>query len=1227
MRLLPFVTVCLIASLALAQQSESRDDLSSTALRAQVGGPSTVGDPVRVSELTVTHDDVDLVVNTGLGSLPLVRKYSSSSTWRAVFIKPAWHGFGDPSPNGLNGTVQWWNSMAAYATVTHNYGNPKTGELPSKHIDVRDTSGDLYNSDNLFDLDGAVLPVTKGNARLVRSMSNGVPTDEWLQLVKPGVGRTEFEYVYTEPLTSWSDRKYYRLKAIYPESYSTSDPESRGQPQCTLSYPSGPTVDHKFHVSNISCGGGVNVSVAWDAGLPDGGTAVVGLSLSQSGVTSETVDFTYGATGLISVLHRPTGEQTAYEYWTSPRRFRVWRGAVDLSCGACWPAPTYSTLLFEKTIAGADITRCGGYQGSPTVSSEATLSGSVAYTPYSGNPCLDVVNTVAHATPSGETLTETFTTSRTGGYTRSLSRSCQAPGGACLSLLTCGAEWNTNQTLPEPTDTWSRDFRNSYTATTAHAACYPDPGCTEADLKDTEVTARVAGATDNAGANALSSTAMTWQYSERDTHEQLPQLMQVPSVLKAGMNADTHWSFDGVSNRPVSVIRHGWTKDASGSLVERYVGTFFFIRHACQGLQDDDAFGRIVEVHGPCEVSGPTATDCSAPPVDEYWPLTQFSFHQGQQGNRVQTKRVATNWAGGVCGTGSGVKWLETTFNSYDARGNVLSETDASGVTTTRTYSGGRLMEETVGGATTQYFYHPSQGGQVSAKRLPSGVWEKYCYRSGAAADCLSGGTLGTVMVWKGRVAWNQTTEPSGSFTFIERNDLTYVQGTGALAGGGALAWEWMTAASSPVEGVLLNYGFDALGRTVRTTTAPTPWFGANYSTQKVFDESDNVLGESAPFNAAAALCGGQGGNSQYTPYLGPVDPKCTGFRYDRLNRVDKVVSATTAGGSPVVTEFSYDAQGNVASVRQTPGGDLVYYEHDDFGNVVAISGQWQTYNTTFQEYDARGNLRKKRSPSGILLDYRYDGASRPLDARVPATSTTLWAIGYDDSASQWANCLSPTAAHTIGRAQWKDDSFGRTWYEYDATLGLVTAQRRVRAGGTSCSSSGNESSDATPDSKFFYLPDGRLRSMKYPHGRWLGYDYRGAGEQDRVLRVQTSLSADGSGNLNSPTTLVNNVVYGVGGAIIKYELGTSPVVTTEWIRGATSGFNNPCNVARPTWTDGTQRLWSLWVTRPAAGGGTETVTRRFYSWNTDQLVADSTCVVGDSNAPLCTTASTPRCR
>ena len=210
----------------------------------------------------------------------------------------------------------------------------------------------------------------------------------------------------------------------------------------------------------------------------------------------------------------------------------------------------------------------------------------------------------------------------------------------------------------------------------------------------------------------------------------------------------------------------------------------------------------------------------------------------------------------------------------------------------------------------------------------------------------------------------------------------------------------------------------------------------------------------------------------------------CARTEFDRLERVTR----TKSSGNLAEYTFAYDAAGNL-SVVGGPAGTLVTYETDDFGNVVTVTGQWAN-GSTRQRFDAAGRLRERRTPSLAAperQEYQYDALGRPTKALLASAGTVLWQMGYDGSTAAWTNC-PPAGVTQKGKVQWKDDSFGRTWYRYDA-MGNVLELKRVRAGATSCAASAS-STDANPDTTFTYDSLQRLSTMKYPHGLNVMYEY-----------------------------------------------------------------------------------------------------------------------------------------
>lgn len=365
-------------------------------------------------------------------------------------------------------------------------------------------------------------------------------------------------------------------------------------------------------------------------------------------------------------------------------------------------------------------------------------------------------------------------------------RSLECSGG-CTTVSNAVSEWNTNH-FADPVDMSRRDYRGAWSkfnlSFVETSEYYPGSGVNL--LKDTEVTKARLGATDSSGANALITRDYTWQYADPNgLHERLPATESAASVLQSGGTTTTHSIYDLTTKRLKAVIKSGWTRTVSGTLVEKKVGTFFFDRHVCTSGSTPDPYGRTLEIHGPCFVQSVNSVDCDGEGGVAV-PVTQLEYYDSSAPSPMQHRLKAKRTLVGSGGTSlCGPTVMQTTYDVYNDFGNVRQETDPNGTVTTRTYVGERLSTETVAGdgmsAATAYFYHPSQGGRLSAKRMPSGQWEVYCWRLNGGADCRgSSGTLADQMQWKARIQYTGTTEPT-SFTFLEKTVFTYTPRPGAL--------------------------------------------------------------------------------------------------------------------------------------------------------------------------------------------------------------------------------------------------------------------------------------------------------------------------------------------------------------------------------------------------------------------------------------------------------------
>jgi RHS repeat-associated protein len=1173
------------------------------------------------------EEQTDFVIRTGAGNLPISRKFNSNShTWPSLLEAPQWFGVAKPSSTPLSGEGHWFASLASYGFETReNIADPII------EVKIRDVSGDLLTfsvPQHLrweFGEEGTAVLDGQRGTRLLR-----IPPSRYV-LVKPGVGRYVYEQYFQNIPSQINYIRPLRLVSVYPPEGST--------PICDLQYGA-----VKGRVVGLSCFGGQYVTVIWE------NDRVTRLQLSRPtdaapAAPIEVVRYGYdGSAHLQSVEREPTSQGTApatyYSYgdWgpafgSQIRQFASWQGVAQ-------GYPINITAVVEEHLDGPGRYKCGTTLPltSPSYSfyngtSESTGETSSVFSMPDDTNCNTTTGTSVSTkqTPSSELLTESYNIYKVGslaGRTYAASISCTKGGAPCASMSSATSKWIPHdapqwqgQSNPlRQVDRYYRDFRGTFTTTTARRVCTKTADCSGAPSPDTdglvsvEILTRNSGAVDEFGGGALKTEAFTWQYSPQ-AFEKLPGTKSEPSVVQPGQSSVTKFTYDIGTRRLKATYRTGWTRDYRGNTFPRTVATFYFDYHKCGGGPADPQ-GRTLEVHGPCLVSSTNAVDCDQ--ASETIPIKRMRYYDpllaGPNAGRLQSTEAAVN-ATASNPSCSGVTWLRTGYG-YDPQGNVIEETDPNGVVTYRTYSAGRLSQETVGGATTKYFYHPSQGGQLSAKRLPSGVWEKYCYRQSFGDTSCLAGILTPVLQWSARVDWSDPNNEPAAAPILEQTTFGYATGAGALfQSGGVVSYEDSQSFVSALERVVATYSYDALGRRVATRSVNPTTGAENFKSPSLFDESGNALGAGAPYNMPPELCGGQFADPATAPYKNAASSRCTRSQFDRMNRLSTVTSPTG-----VVTSFTYDAHGNVRTVAQSPGGTLATYEYDDFGNATAI--QLQPSAPIRQEFDARGNVLVRFEQAFVVvqgqgqyakrLAFAYDGLNRQLSASASDPSTgslqPLVRYGYDEATAPWANCPPIGSSRTRGRVQWKEDSFGRSWYEYNE-LGLVTKARRVRAGTSACSSSLASASDATPDSYYEYQPDGRMAKMRYPHGRWLIYSYATGGKADQILRVDTALRADGADRV----PVVTNIRYGLGGALLGYDTGSTPAASVSWIRGGSFDSTNPsCSAldsSLPSSSDGTGRPWGLWVTRQ----GTP-LFRRQYGWTADQLTREGTCLLDSAS-------------
>ncbi|MGI9303814.1 MAG: RHS domain-containing protein, partial [Gammaproteobacteria bacterium] len=126
----------------------------------------------------------------------------------------------------------------------------------------------------------------------------------------------------------------------------------------------------------------------------------------------------------------------------------------------------------------------------------------------------------------------------------------------------------------------------------------------------------------------------------------------------------------------------------------------------------------------------------------------------------------------------------------------------------------------------------------------------------------------------------------------------------------------------------------------------------------------------------------------------GTAVERTTAYRYDALGQLIEETRLGDADTAAAVTQYSYDPQGNRATMTDAEGHVTKYTAYDAPGNLLAWEDgrgkRWQ------QRYDARNQLIEQTDPLGNTVRFTYDGAgnrTQTIDQQGKVTRFT-----YSDS-------------------------------------------------------------------------------------------------------------------------------------------------------------------------------------------------------------------------------------
>ena len=503
-----------------------------------------------------------------------------------------------------------------------------------------------------------------------------------------------------------------------------------------------------------------------------------------------------------------------------------------------------------------------------------------------------------------------------------------------------------------------------------------------------------------------------------------------------------------------------------------------------------------------------------------------LTYYDGQASWRVPpTKGRPTQSASWLNTSNS----YATTKASYDAWGNVVSETDALGKTTKYTMdSSKQYIVKTV-----------NPLGQSH-----SATWDPLCGVRTQVTD-VNGGV--SPRTYDALCRLTRIDYPGGDWVermysnYVDRLHTASVEVRTPSADGTTYQWTktstdglgrtWRVTSKGPSRSnqhIYQDTGYNARGAVAWTT--PPSYSGHSWKVYAIYDQQDRLI-EVINEDETKTITEHRLLETTHTDENGHT-------RVEKRNLAGHVVEVQERlGNKNLVSSFAYDAVGNLTTAVD-PAGNVSKFTYDSLRNKLTSSepniGKWS------YEYDAAGRLVEQTDAKGQVTTYHYDAIGRRIKqtalAGTPEATSVTWK--YDEARSGYKNASRRTSM---------TDAAGTVSYNYDAAGRLMNSTRVTKDGATYTFSKG-------------YDVGGRLLWTKYPDG-------------DSIGSAANPMRYDSAGRLTTIPGIVDRVEYRATGELATQHNANGTVITRKytkhrgWLKSIDTMLGNSSLLHRLTYT------------------------------------------------------------